>query len=268
MKKHESEVNALAGEKKGLEEVLRAKDKEIARLNERIDSLLLASLDDNQKRADLQNEIEALEKQLKEKQPTPTPSPQVEAQSIMSSSSILELLGTTRQRVEELEEATTSLKKENTLLLSRSYLEKEETTRLKKQFGELLLRESELQQTNRQLRARIVSEEARIAELTDAVQPASSAGSSADSPTGTPIGTPTGSPIGIPTGTPIGIPTGTPTPAGAEEGEPVLEDLKRQVARLRGSNRELLELLRLFSQLRRVPVRGTLDVGAARGGEA
>ena len=105
MEKHESEVNALAGEKKGLEEVLRAKDKEIARLNERIDSLLLASLDDNQKRADLQNEIEALEKQLKEKQPTPTPSPQVEAQSIMSSSSILELLGTTRQRVEELEEA-------------------------------------------------------------------------------------------------------------------------------------------------------------------
>ena len=110
MEKHESEVNALAGEKKGLEEVLRAKDKEIARLNERIDSLLLASLDDNQKRADLQNEIEALEKQLKEKQPTPTPSPQVEAQSIMSSSSILELLGTTRQRVEELEETTTSLK--------------------------------------------------------------------------------------------------------------------------------------------------------------
>lgn len=247
MEKHESEVNALAGEKKGLEEVLRAKDKEIARLNERIDSLLLASLDDNQKRADLQNEIEALEKQLKEKQPTPTPSPQVEAQSIMSSSSILELLGTTRQRVEELEEATTSLKKENTLLLSRSYLEKEEATRLKKQCGELLLRESELQQTNRQLRARIVSEEARIAELTDAAQSAS-ADSSANSPTGTP--------------------TGTPTPAGAEEGEPVLEDLKRQVARLRGTNRELLELLRLFSQLRRVPVRGTLDVGAARGGEA
>ena len=247
MEKHESEVNALAGEKKGLEEVLRAKDKEIARLNERIDSLLLASLDDNQKRADLQNEIEALEKQLKEKQPTPTPSPQVEAQSIMSSSSILELLGTTRQRVEELEETTTSLKKENTMLLSRSYLEKEEATRLKKQCGELLLRESELQQTNRQLRARIVSEEARIAELTDAAQSAN-ADSSANSPTGTP--------------------TGTPTPAGAEEGEPVLEDLKRQVARLRGTNRELLELLRLFSQLRRVPVRGTLDVGAARGGEA
>ena len=247
MEKHESEVNALAGEKKGLEEVLRAKDKEIARLNERIDSLLLASLDDNQKRADLQNEIEALEKQLKEKQPTPTPSPQVEAQSIMSSSSILELLGTTRQRVEELEETTTSLKKENTMLLSRSYLEKEEAMRLKKQCGELLLRESELQQTNRQLRARIVSEEARIAELTDAAQSAS-ADSSANSPTGTP--------------------TGTPTPAGAEEGEPVLEDLKRQVARLRGTNRELLELLRLFSQLRRVPVRGTLDVGAARGGEA
>ena len=243
MEKHESEVNALAGEKKGLEEVLRAKDKEIARLNERIDSLLLASLDDNQKRADLQNEIEALEKQLKEKQPTPTPSPQVEAQSIMSSSSILELLGTTRQRVEELEETTTSLKKENTMLLSRSYLEKEEAMRLKKQCGELLLRESELQQTNRQLRARIVSEEARIAELTDAAQSAN-ADSSANSP------------------------TGTPTPAGAEEGEPVLEDLKRQVARLRGTNRELLELLRLFSQLRRVPVRGTLDVGAARGGEA
>lgn len=247
MEKHESEVNALAGEKKGLEEVLRAKDKEIARLNERIDSLLLASLDDNQKRADLQNEIEALEKQLKEKQPTPTPSPQVEAQSIMSSSSILELLGTTRQRVEELEETTTSLKKENTMLLSRSYLEKEEAMRLKKQCGELLLRESELQQTNRQLRARIVSEEARIAELTDAAQSAN-ADSSANSPTGTP--------------------TGTPTPAGAEEGEPVLEDLKRQVARLRGTNRELLELLRLFSQLRRVPVRGTLDVGAVRGGEA
>ena len=243
MEKHESEVNALAGEKKGLEEVLRAKDKEIARLNERIDSLLLASLDDNQKRADLQNEIEALEKQLKEKQPTPTPSPQVEAQSIMSSSSILELLGTTRQRVEELEETTTSLKKENTMLLSRSYLEKEEAMRLKKQCGELLLRESELQQTNRQLRARIVSEEARIAELTDAAQSAN-ADSSANSP------------------------TGTPTPAGAEEGEPVLEDLKRQVARLRGTNRERLELLRLFSQLRRVPVRGTLDVGAARGGEA
>lgn len=167
-----------------------------------------------------------MEKQLKEKQTSPSPLPLDETSSILSSSSMMDLLGSTRQKVEELEETIISLKKENALLLSQSSMEKEETTRVKKQCGELLLRDTELQQANRQLRDKVVNEEARIADLTNAIQPPAEE---------------------------------------TEKDDLVAQILKRQTAQLRENNRQLLELLKMFSQMRRVPVRGTADVGVTSG---
>ena len=137
------------------------------------------------------------------------------------------LLSRTHQQVEELREAQISLQKENALLRSKSQLMKEENTELKAQCSDLSSREAALQQANRLLRTKLITEEGRLMELSE------SAGTASET----------------------------------KEGEdPLVADLRRQVASLREVNQRLFESLKSFTHFKCIPVEGTEDVsgGAAR----
>lgn len=225
-KENENTVSKLKDRIRELEGSLASKEAQINGLNGRVESLLVSSLNDNQKRTQLQDRIDVLEKQLKGTQSSLPPSPSSPA-TIMDPEATQSLLSRTHQQVEELREAQISLKKENALLRSKNQLMKEENTELKAQCSDLSSREAALQQANRLLRTKLITEEGRLMELSE------SAGTASET----------------------------------KEGEdPLVVDLRRQVASLREVNQRLFESLKSFTHFKCVPVEGTEDVrgGAAR----
>lgn len=225
-KENENTVNKLKDRIRELEGSLASKETQINGLNGRVESLLVSSLNDNQKRTQLQDRIDVLEKQLKETQSSLPSSPSSPA-TIMDPEATQSLLSRTHQQVEELREAQISLKKENALLRSKNQLMKEENTELKAQCSDLSSREAALQQANRLLRTKLITEEGRLMELSESARTASE----------------------------------------TKEGEdPLVVDLRRQVASLREVNQRLFESLKSFTHFKCVPVEGTEDVsgGAAR----
>lgn len=225
-KENENTVSKLKDRIRELEGSLASKEAQINGLNGRVESLLVSSLNDNQKRTQLQDRIDVLEKQLKETQSSLPPSPSSPA-TIMDPEATQSLLSRTHQQVEELREAQISLKKENALLRSKNQLMKEENTELKAQCSDLSSREAALQQANRLLRTKLITEEGRLMELSE------SAGTASET---------------------------------KEAEDPLVADLRRQVARLREVNQRLFESLKSFTHFKCVPVEGTEDVrgGAAR----
>ena len=225
-KENENTVSKLKDRIRELEGSLASKETQINGLNGRVESLLVSSLNDNQKRTQLQDRIDVLEKQLKETQSSLPSSPSSPA-TIMGPAATQSLLSQTHQQVEELREAQISLKKENALLRSKNQLMKEENTELKAQCSDLSSREAALQQANRLLRTKLITEEGRLMELSE------SAGTASET----------------------------------KEGEdPLVADLRRQVASLREVNQRLFESLKSFTHFKCIPVEGTEDVsgGAAR----
>ena len=225
-KENENTVSKLKDRIRELEGSLASKEAQINGLNGRVESLLVSSLNDNQKRTQLQDRIDVLEKQLKGTQSSLPPSPSSPA-TIMDPEATQSLLSRTHQQVEELREAQISLKKENALLRSKNQLMKEENTELKAQCSDLSAREAALQQANRLLRTKLITEEGRLMELSE------SAGTTSET---------------------------------KEAEDPLVADLRRQVARLREVNQRLFESLKSFTHFKCVPVEGTEDVrgGAAR----
>ena len=116
-RENENTVNKLKDRIRELEGSLASKETQINGLNGRVESLLVSSLNDNQKRTQLQDRIDVLEKQLKETQ-SGMPSSPSSPDTIMDPAATQSLLSRTRQQVEELREAQISLKKENALLRS------------------------------------------------------------------------------------------------------------------------------------------------------
>lgn len=225
-KENENTVNKLKDRIRELEGSLASKETQINGLNGRVESLLVSSLNDNQKRTQLQDRIDVLEKQLKETQSSLPSSPSSPA-TIMGPAATQSLLSQTHQQVEELREAQISLKKENALLRSKNQLMKEENTELKAQCSDLSSREAALQQANRLLRTKLITEEGRLMELSE------SAGTASET---------------------------------KESEDPLVADLRRQVASLREVNQRLFESLKSFTHFKCIPVEGTEDVsgGAAR----
>ena len=240
-KENENTVSKLKDRIRELEGSLASKEAQINGLNGRVESLLVSSLNDNQKRTQLQDRIDVLEKQLKETQSSLPPSPSSPA-TIMDPEATQSLLSRTHQQVEELREAQISLKKENALLRSKNQLMKEENTELKAQCSDLSSREAALQQANRLLRTKLITEEGRLMELSESARTASVAS--------------------------VASVASIASVAGEtqESEDPLVADLRRQVASLREVNQRLFESLKSFTHFKCIPVEGTEDVsgGAAR----
>lgn len=240
-KENENTVNKLKDRIRELEGSLASKETQINGLNGRVESLLVSSLNDNQKRTQLQDRIDVLEKQLKETQSSLPSSPSSPA-TIMGPAATQSLLSQTHQQVEELREAQISLKKENALLRSKNQLMKEENTELKAQCSDLSSREAALQQANRLLRTKLITEEGRLMELSESARTASVAS--------------------------VASIASIASVAGEmkESEDPLVADLRRQVASLREVNQRLFESLKSFTHFKCIPVEGTEDVsgGAAR----
>lgn len=243
-KENENTVNKLKDRIRELEGSLASKETQINGLNGRVESLLVSSLNDNQKRTQLQDRIDVLEKQLKETQSSLPSSPSSPA-TIMGPAATQSLLSQTHQQVEELREAQISLKKENALLRSKSQLMKEENTELKAQCSDLSSREAALQQANRLLRTKLITEEGRLMELSESARTASVASVAS-----------------------VASIASIASVAGEmkESEDPLVADLRRQVASLREVNQRLFESLKSFTHFKCIPVEGTEDVsgGAAR----
>ena len=240
-KENENTVNKLKDRIRELEGSLASKETQINGLNGRVESLLVSSLNDNQKRTQLQDRIDVLEKQLKETQSSLPSSPSSPA-TIMGPAATQSLLSQTHQQVEELREAQISLKKENALLRSKNQLMKEENTELKAQCSDLSSREAALQQANRLLRTKLITEEGRLMELSESARTASVASVASIASIASVAG------------------------ETQESEDPLVADLRRQVASLREVNQRLFESLKSFTHFKCIPVEGTEDVsgGAAR----
>lgn len=240
-KENENTVNKLKDRIRELEGSLASKETQINGLNGRVESLLVSSLNDNQKRTQLQDRIDVLEKQLKETQSSLPSSPSSPA-TIMGPAATQSLLSQTHQQVEELREAQISLKKENALLRSKNQLMKEENTELKAQCSDLSSREAALQQANRLLRTKLITEEGRLMELSESARTASVASVASIASIASVAG------------------------ETKESEDPLVADLRRQVASLREVNQRLFESLKSFTHFKCIPVEGTEDVsgGAAR----
>lgn len=90
------------------------KDKVIKELNERIETLLVSSVEETQKRSQLQSRYEMLEKsfmELRDGNRDESTSP-VHVSSLLSSSAIYDLLAETQEKVEDLQIQLSSLDKE------------------------------------------------------------------------------------------------------------------------------------------------------------
>lgn len=240
-KENENTVSKLKDRIRELEGSLASKEAQINGLNGRVESLLVSSLNDNQKRTQLQDRIDVLEKQLKGTQSSLPPSPSSPA-TIMDPEATQSLLSRTHQQVEELREAQISLKKENALLRSKNQLMKEENTELKAQCSDLSAREAALQQANRLLRTKLITEEGRLMELSESARTASVASVASIASIASVAG------------------------ETQESEDPLVADLRRQVASLREVNQRLFESLKSFTHFKCIPVEGTEDVsgGAAR----
>ena len=155
-KKYEEELAELKA-------LLSERDSTIKKLNDKVDSLYVVSLEDSQKKEQLQERIKDMENQLK-----PASTGTVSSSSFVSSSAVYNMLSTCQEKMESMQSELSELTKQRdsvrVVVSSQAQLKienanlKQDISTLRKRCDDCLLRESSLIQTNRQLNEKLILE--------------------------------------------------------------------------------------------------------------